>query len=30
VRHLAGSVHDGPPDLATRHREYLLEIFRAR
>ncbi len=30
VRHLLGTVKGGPPDLAARHREYLLEIFRGR
>jgi len=30
VRHLAGIVRDGPPDLGARHREYLLEIFGGR
>lgn len=30
VRHLAGSVSGGPPDLGERHREYLKELFRDR
>jgi len=28
VRHLIGSVESGVPDLAERHREYLLEALR--
>ena len=28
VRHLLGSIESGVPDLAVRHREYLLESIR--
>lgn len=28
VRHLIGSLDSGVPDLATRHREYILERLR--
>jgi len=28
VRHLIGSVESGVPDLAERHREYLLDALR--
>ncbi|MBI3047204.1 MAG: hypothetical protein HYY76_02730 [Acidobacteria bacterium] len=28
VRHLIGSVASGRPDLAERHREYMLEAIR--
>lgn len=27
VRDLVGSVHGGPPDLASRHREYLKDLI---